>query len=238
MAAAGDIVATFKHTSKMNTAAQHLPLEVPDSPSAACDSGRSPRVQSELDEAAAAVSHQNSPTPRPGPVVDRIAHDHHRQDKRVAVPLSARIEHGNDAPMSFHRLGERETPPLPAAGRDDSPDDIEEVKHESGGAAAAGVGTHLQNIKGVVHRDRFRLPSPPRGGRHLPMHALSGRRRDDRGPPFGVRILPDGYASEMGPPRGSIGGRGWGRDSGRRGGRAHDHRGGYQHDQMRRNQRR
>lgn len=238
MAAAGDIVATFKHASTLNTAAQHLPLEVPDSPSAACDTGQSPRVLSELDEAAATVSHQHSPSPRTGPIVERIEQDHPRQDKRAAVPLSARIEHGNEAPMSFHRLGERETPPLPASGREDSPDDIEEVKHQAGGAAVAGVGMRAQNPQGVAHRDRVRLPSPPRGGRHLPMHAPAGRRRDDRGPPFGVRIMPDAYSSEMGPPRGPMGGRGWVRDSGRRGGRVHDHRGGYHHDQMRRNQRR
>lgn len=140
--------------------------------------------------------------------------------------------------MSFHRRGERETPPLPVTGREDSPDDVEEVKREPAGVEIPNASQRPRITQASAPRDRVRLPSPPRGGRHLLAHPPGGRRRDERGPSSGFRIPPEVYAGEMGPPRGPMGGRGWIRDPARRGGRGHDHRGGYHHDQMRRNQRR
>ena len=215
-------------------------MEVPDSPSAAVEGGPSPQVRPAPKARTTTLSPVRSRTcsPRAEPTVDRFDKDPPRQDKRVAIPLSARIEVGNEAPMSFHRRGERETPPLPVSGREASPDDVEEIRHEQSGPELVAAAQRMPGAQAMPHHDRARLPSPPRCGRvQVPMHAPVSRRRDDRGPPPGARVVSDIYPV-AGPPRGQLSGRGWVRDPGRRAGRGHDHRGGYHHDASRRNQRR
>eukprot|EP00892_Ulva_mutabilis_P002412 jgi/Ulvmu1/12171/UM085_0035.1 len=239
---AGDMVATFKHASTVNVEQHRGPLEVPDSPSASGEAVASPRPN--IDSAAATEvppAQSPSPSPRVAPTTQRFEQDHPRQDRRAAVPLSARIELGTEAPMSFHRHRERETPPLPVSGKEASPDDIEEIHNEQSGPELVAMGLRTQGHQGNAHRDRARLPSPPgpRGSRgQVPVHTPMHRRRDDLAVPSGGRVMPDMYPGVMGPPRGPAGGRGWVRDTGRRGGRGYDHRGGFHHDATRRSQRR